>query len=67
MMIPKPLFPGARVALVAPASAVPEEKLQPQPMMIKSRYQQKQERKERQRLLELRKKIQELQSQQKKK
>ena len=29
MMIPKPLFPGARVALVAPASAVPEEKLQP--------------------------------------
>lgn len=29
MKIPKPLFPGARVALVAPASAVPEEKLQP--------------------------------------
>jgi len=29
MLIPKPLFPGARVALVAPASAVPEEKLQP--------------------------------------
>lgn len=29
MVIPKPLFPGARVALVAPASAVPEEKLQP--------------------------------------
>lgn len=29
MNIPKPLFPGARVALVAPASAVPEEKLQP--------------------------------------
>ena len=29
MIIPKPLFPGARVALVAPASAVPEEKLQP--------------------------------------
>jgi len=29
MMIPKPLFPGARVALLAPASAVPEEKLQP--------------------------------------
>lgn len=27
MYIPKPLFPGARVALVAPASAVPEEKL----------------------------------------
>ena len=28
-MIPvKPLFPGARVALVAPASAVPEERLQ---------------------------------------
>lgn len=29
MIKPKPLFPGARVALVAPASAVPEEKLQP--------------------------------------
>ena len=29
MRIPKPLFPGARVALVAPASAVPEGKLQP--------------------------------------
>lgn len=29
MIVPKPLFPGARVALVAPASAVPEEKLQP--------------------------------------
>lgn len=29
MIIPKPLFPGARVALLAPASAVPEEKLQP--------------------------------------
>ena len=29
MIRPKPLFPGARVALVAPASAVPEEKLQP--------------------------------------
>lgn len=29
MNIPKPLFPGARVALLAPASAVPEEKLQP--------------------------------------
>lgn len=29
MVNPKPLFPGARVALVAPASAVPEEKLQP--------------------------------------
>ena len=28
MYCPKPLFPGARVALVAPASAVPEEKLQ---------------------------------------
>ena len=46
---------------------IPEEKLQPQPVVIKSRYQQKQDRKERQRLLELRKKIQELQSQQKKK
>lgn len=29
MVHPKPLFPGARVALLAPASAVPEEKLQP--------------------------------------
>ena len=29
MIRPKPLFPGARVALVAPASAVPNEKLQP--------------------------------------
>ena len=29
MIIPKPLFPGARVALVAPASAVPAERLQP--------------------------------------
>lgn len=29
MIIPKQLFPGAKVALVAPASAVPEEKLQP--------------------------------------
>lgn len=29
MNIPKPLFPGARVALLAPASAVPEERLQP--------------------------------------
>lgn len=29
MIVPKPLFPGARVALLAPASAVPEEKLQP--------------------------------------
>ena len=29
MLIPKPLFAGARVALAAPASAVPEEKLQP--------------------------------------
>lgn len=29
MITPKPLFPGARVALLAPASAVPEEKLQP--------------------------------------
>ena len=29
MIVPKPLYPGARVALVAPASAVPEEKLQP--------------------------------------
>ena len=29
MRIPKPLFPGARVALIAPASAVPEGKLQP--------------------------------------
>ncbi len=29
MITPKPLFPGAAVALVAPASAVPEDKLQP--------------------------------------
>lgn len=29
MIVPKPLFPGARVALLAPASAVPEAKLQP--------------------------------------
>ncbi len=29
MIVPKPLFPGARVALVAPSSAVPEERLQP--------------------------------------
>ena len=29
MMIPKPLFAGARVALVAPASAVPVERLRP--------------------------------------
>lgn len=28
MLIPAPLFPGATVALVAPASAVPEERLQ---------------------------------------
>ncbi len=28
MFTPNPLFPGARVALVAPASAVPEERLQ---------------------------------------
>lgn len=29
MLIPKPLFPGARVALVGPASAVPEHRLRP--------------------------------------
>ncbi len=29
MIAPKPLFPGARVALLAPASAVPEARLQP--------------------------------------
>lgn len=29
MTVPKPLLPGARVALVAPASAVPVERLQP--------------------------------------
>lgn len=29
MLTPKPLFPGARVALLAPASAVPDEKLGP--------------------------------------
>jgi len=28
MTVPKPLFPGARVALLAPASAVPENRLQ---------------------------------------
>ena len=36
MMKPKPLFPGARVALVAPSSAVPEEKLQPGLDLVKS-------------------------------
>lgn len=36
MVRPKPLFPGARVALVAPASAVPEEKLQPALDYVKS-------------------------------
>ena len=36
MVKPKPLFPGARVALVAPSSAVPEEKLQPGLELVKS-------------------------------
>lgn len=36
MIEPKPLFPGARVALVAPSSAVPEEKLQPGLDLVKS-------------------------------
>lgn len=36
MIRPRPLFPGARVALVAPASAVPEEKLQPALAYVKS-------------------------------
>lgn len=36
MIRPKPLFPGARVALVAPASAVPEEKLKPALDYVKS-------------------------------
>jgi len=46
---------------------IPEEKLQPQPAVIKSRFQQNKERKERIRLQKLRQKIQELQEQQKKK
>ena len=36
MIRPRPLFPGARVALVALASAVPEEKLQPALAYVKS-------------------------------
>ena len=36
MIRPRPLFPGARVALVAPASAVPEEKLKPALDYVKS-------------------------------
>ena len=36
MIEPKPLFPGARVALVAPASAVPEERLQPALDLVRS-------------------------------
>lgn len=36
MISPKPLFPGARVALVAPASAVPEEKLPPALELVRS-------------------------------
>ena len=36
MFAPKPLFPGAKVALVAPASAVSEEKLQPALDHVKS-------------------------------
>lgn len=36
MITPKPLFPGARVALVAPSSAVPEEKLPPALELVRS-------------------------------
>lgn len=36
MYIPKPLFPGARVALLSPASAVPEERLQPALKLVRS-------------------------------
>jgi len=36
MKIPKPLFTGARVALLAPASAVPEEKLEPALCYVRS-------------------------------
>lgn len=36
MITPKPLFPGARVALLSPASAVPEENLQPALNLCKS-------------------------------
>lgn len=36
MIRPKSLFPGARVALVAPASAVPEEKLEPALSYVRS-------------------------------
>ncbi len=35
MITPKPLFPGARVALVAPASAVPENKLEKALLLVK--------------------------------
>ena len=36
MITPKPLFPGARVALFAPASAVPEAKLEPALAFVRS-------------------------------
>lgn len=36
MYIPKPLFPGARVALLSPASAVPEARLQPALALVRS-------------------------------
>lgn len=36
MITPKPLFPGARVALLAPASAVPEAKLAPALELVRS-------------------------------
>lgn len=36
MIVPKPLFSGARVALLAPASAVPEEKLEPALKYVRS-------------------------------
>ena len=36
MVFPKPLFPGARVALVAPSGPVPEQKLQPAVQFIQN-------------------------------
>ena len=36
MLSPRPLFPGARVALVGPSSAVPEEKLMPALELVRS-------------------------------
>ena len=45
---------------------IPEEKLMPQHGPVKSRYQQRQDKQERQRLLKLKKKLQEIQQQKKK-